>query len=239
MRNSCRSIIHMTVTALMVSAYAVHGQDEGVSESPAQDALMGETHAPMAPPPVESELPAAAAVTPAVLDPVQEMQQIQMQLQQVSMQLQQIQQQALQVQEVMDAFEAYEVKLREKMLALSPDSAADIEAAEELVKELRSVPDPSMLSEEEAQAFQAKYIEFQQTAQRLQPIEQQVSMDPEMQEARSELEDKVMSAMHGVHPDAEAMLEQHETLVERYMELEQQRRQQEAPEQPSFEMPEF
>jgi len=60
-------------------------------------------------------------------------------------------------------------------------------------------------------------------------------MDPELQDARAELEDKVMEAMRNVNPEAEAMLGQHENLMERYMELEQQRQQQ----TPQFEMPEF
>jgi len=118
-------------------------------------------------PEVQAQDPWAAepAETPAtVADPAAEMQQIQMQLQQISMQLQQIQQQALQVQDVMDAFESYEAQLRATMVALSPESQGDIQAAEDLMDELRAVGDPSMLSPEEAQEFQEKYMEFQQTA---------------------------------------------------------------------------
>ena len=223
----------------------VQAQDPWGAE-PAQPEV--EAQDPWAAQPVEPE-PAPQAVQPTA-DPAAEMQQIQMQLQQISMQLQQVQQQALQVQEVMDAFEQYEAKLRARMLALSPEAEEDIRAAEELVDELRAVEDPSMLSPEEAQEFQAKYMEFQQAAQRLQPIEQQASMDPEMQEASEELESKVMDAMRGVDPQAESMLDQHEQLIERYIELEQQQQQRQmqqqqmAPhtpeqEEPAFEMPEF
>ncbi len=209
-------------------------QEEDPFGAPAEPQVQEEDPfgAPAEPAP-ELVQPEAAEPAPAA-DPAMEMQQIQMQLQQVSMQLQQIQEQALQVQEVMDAFEAYEAELRAKMLALSPESEDDIQAAEAMMDELREVTDPSMLSPEEAEEFQAKYMEFQELAQRLQPIEQQASMDPDMQDARAELEDQVMDAMRGVDPDAEQIMDEHEQLIERYMELEQQQQQRQMQQQPQM-----
>ena len=263
MKNKHQWLIRlMTVTGLMMSAQ-VHAQEWGAAQDqpevemqqqdpwgaePAEPEVQAEDPwgaepAETAPPAMEPEWPEPEPepLAPVAQDPAVEMQQIQMQLQQISMQLQQIQQQALQVQDVMDAFEAYESRLREKMLALSPEAEADIAAAEALVEELRAVTDPSQLDPEEAQEFQAKYMEFQQTAQRLQPIEQQASMDPEMQDAREELEELVMEAMRGVDPTAESIMEEHEGLVERYMELEEQRQRQQpmAPQDQPFEAPDF
>ncbi len=172
-------------------------------------------------------------------DPMAEMQQIQMQLQQISAQLSQVQQQAFQLQEVMDAFAAYEQQLRAKMVDLSPDAADDIETAEELVEELRAVQDPNLLSPEEAEEFQEKYMVFQQTVQRLQPLEQQASQDPEIQAAQQELEVIVTQAMDDVSPEASDMMDQRDQLIQRYLELEQQQQRQAPAEQPMLDFPDM
>lgn len=194
--------------------------------------------------PVE-EAPATAPAAPSLMmeeeraapSPADEMQEIQMQLQQISAQLGAIQQQAFELQEVMDAFSDYEDKLRAKMLELSPDAEADIAEAETLMEELRAVDNPAALSPEEAENFQEKYMEFQQTVQRLQPLEQQASMDPEIQAAQGELETVVQDAMSDISPEAPTMISQRDQLIERYMQLEQQQQQQMQQQQPTPDEP--
>lgn len=179
------------------------------------------------------------AAEPVQPDPMAEMQQIQMQLQQISAQLSHVQQQAFQLQEVMDAFAAYETQLRAKMVDLSPTAAEDIQVAEELMEELRAVDNPEALPPAEAEAFQEKYMVFHQAVQRLQPLEQQASQDPEIQAAQSDLHDVVAQAMNSVSPDASAMIDQREQLIERYLELEQQQQRQVPAEAPMMEFPDM
>lgn len=193
---------------------------------------------PLAPPAQEQADPWAAEPA-ADPDPAAEMQQIQMQLQQISAQLSQVQQQAFQLQEVMDAFAEYEQQLRAKMVALSPTAEDDIQAAEELVEELRAVDNPAALPPDEAEEFQQRYMVFQQTVQRLQPLEQQASQDPEIQAAQAELEQIVTRAMDSVSPEASTMMGQRDELIERYLELEQQQQRQSPPGQPMLDFPDM
>lgn len=236
----------LMASALMAATMA-NAQEWAVEAEPAPQAAEQEQTAdpwgeqPAAQPEAQPDPMGGMQAQPAAEpDPMQEMQQIQMQLQQISAQLSQVQRQAFQLQEVMDAFEAYEEQIRAKMLELSPQAAEDIEAAEELVEELRAVEDPNMLSPEEAEAFQETYSVFQQTVQRLQPLEQQASQDPEIQAAQQDLEEVVSQAMDSVSPEASDMMEQRDQLVERYLELEQQRQRQQPPaEQPMLDFPDM
>ena len=177
----------------------------------------------------------AAPAQPDPAGPQAELQQLQMQLQQISGQLSQIQEQAFELQEIMDAFAAYEEQLRAKMVALAPDVADDIQAAEALVEELRAVENPGALPPEEAQEFQAKYMEFQQAVQRLQPVEQEASQDPEMQAAQADLETKMMEAMEEIDPQSAQLMDERNALIQRYMALERQLQQ---PQQPTPQQPE-
>ena len=168
----------------------------------------------------------APQAEPATPSPQAELQHLQMQLQEISGQVAEIQQEAFERQDIQDASSAYEQQLRAKMVELSPEIQQDIDAAEELMDELRSVEDPGALSPEEGQAFQEKFMEFQQRAQRLQPIEEQASRDPELQAAQSALETKVLAAMADVNPQSSHLIQEREELVQRYMQLTQQLQQQ-------------
>lgn len=217
-----------TIAASLVVAPSGFTQEWDLA--PVEEAPAGESPAPAAPTLMMEEERAA----PSAAD---EMQEIQMQLQQISAQLGAIQQQAFELQEVMDAFSAYEDKLRTKMLELSPDAESDIAEAEALMEELRAVDNPAALSPEEAEGFQEMYMEFQQAMQRLQPLEQQASMDPEIQAAQGELETLVQDAMSEISPEAPTMINQRDQLIERYMQLEQQQQQQMQQQQPTPDEP--
>ena len=193
--------------------------------------------------PAPEQQPAPRQMQPAQpAAPSPEMQQLQSELQRISMELSQIQEQAFELQEVIDAFAEYEQDLRAKMMEISPDLGDDIARAEALVDELRAVEDPQQLPPGQAEEFQEKYMEFQQVVQRLQPVEQEASMDPEIQAAQQELETIVMDAMEGVSPDAADMMDERDQLMEQYMEMEQQqpqqqRRQMQPQPQPQGEQP--
>lgn len=195
--------------------------------------------------PAPEQQPAPRQMQPAQpAAPSAEMQQLQSELQRISMELSQIQEQAFELQEVVDAFAEYEQDLRAKMMEISPDLGDDIQRAEALVEELRAVEDPQQLPPEQAEEFQEKYMEFQQVVQRLQPVEQEASMDPEIQVAQQELETIVMDAMEGVSPDAADMMDERDQLIQQYMEMEQQqqpqqqqRRQMQPQPQPQGEQP--
>lgn len=159
---------------------------------------------------------------PAAATMLAEMQQIRTQLQTLSAQLSDLQQQAFEAQQVMDAFAEFEARLRGKMIELEPAVAGDIEEAEGLLEELRTVEDFDALPPEEAMVFQEKFARFQETVQRLQPIEQQASQDPEIRTAQEGLENKVLDAMTEINPDARDLLRQQEELMDRYMQLEGQ-----------------
>ncbi len=236
-------MICLTAVTGLVMSLSANAQDwEATMDEPAVDAQEEDV---LSSEPVRAELPALEPewtepepAAPVAVDPAMEMQQIQMQLQQISMQLSYIQQQALEVQAVMDAIQNYETRLRAKMLALSPAVEDDIRKAEGLIEELRGASDPSALSPEEVEEFQEKYMKFLQTTQRLQPIEREARMDPEMQDAQTELEDMVKEAMRNVDPEADAIMEEQEELIERYIELERQQERM-APQDQPFEAPEF
>ncbi len=244
MQKKCTWMLCLTAVTGLAFSLAANAQDGGATTDEqvveAQEAdVWGDQPVQAEPPALEPEWTEPEPAAPMAVNPAMEMQQIQMQLQQISMQLSHIQQQALEVQDVMDAIQDYETRLRAKMLALSPDVEDDIRQAEGLVEELRAVADPSALSPEEVEEFQEKYMEFLQTTQRLQPIEREARMDPEMQDAQAELEDMVKEAMRNVDPGADAIMEEQEELIERYIELEQQQQQRMAPQDQPFEVPEF
>lgn len=188
------------------------------------------------------ELDASAGGQPMQPEPqamppgAMEMMEIQMKLQEISTKLSMIQQQAFELQRVIDAFTEYEAQLRAKMVELQPEAEGDIDEAEALLAELRAVEDFESLPPEEMEALQAKFMQFQETVQRLQPVEQQASQDPSIQAAQEGLEEVVMSAMAEIDPNAEAMIQEQEELIERYMELEGQN-QQLAPQAPMMMQP--
>lgn len=223
-------MVLMAGSVLLVGALAQAQEWGAPAEEPEPAADPWGDAQPAEPQPAQPAIGAQPA-DPGVDSPQAELQQIQGQLQQISGQLSQVQQQAFELREIMDAFSAYEERLRAKMVALSPGVEDDIHAAEELVDELRTVEDPSTLSPEDAQEFQEKYMEFQQMVQRLQPIEQEASMDPEMQAAQQDLETKVMDAMEEIDPASVQLMQERDRLIQRYMALEQQMQQQQQQQQ--------
>lgn len=205
--------------AIMIGlAGMVHAQMEEL-DAPAPDAAP-DYEAPAAEPVMEPATPEPA------MDPMAEMQNIQMQFQMISAQLAQIQEQTMRVQEVMDAMLQYEKVLQARMVELAPESAGDIEEADQLATELRSIEDPESLDPEEIDALRAKVAQYHEKRVQLRPLEEQAGMDPGVQEAQDVARDIMMETMKGIHPGAEDLMEQREQLVERYMELEQEFRQQ-------------
>ncbi len=174
---------------------------------------------------------------PAAADPAVEMQQVQMELQQVMQQLEGIRQQAFQLQEVVAKYEAYAEQVREQMVVIAPEIADDLARVEDIMDELSAVEDPQALPPEELEELQMKYMEFQQMAQRLQPIEQQAAGDPEVRQAQEELEDTVQKAMISISPDTPTMESERDRLIQRYHELEQQIQHQQMQQQPMDQEP--
>ncbi len=225
-----KNITRLLAGSVLLAGTWVQAQEWG---APAEEPAPQPAQPAPQPAPQPAEQPALGMqpADPGAASPQVELQQLQMQLQQISGQLSQIRQQAFEVQEIMDAITAYEQQLRAKMVALSPDVEDDIQQAEDLVDELRAVEDPGALSPADAEEFQEKYMEFQQMVQRLQPIEQEASMDPEMQAAQQELESKVMAAMEDIDPQSAELMQERDQLIQRYMQLEQQLQQQQQQQQ--------
>lgn len=154
-------------------------------------------------------------------DMVAEMQDLYEQLQVVSERLSSIQDQAFEREDVTEALEAFEKQLREKMISIDPASEKTIEEIEVLIEELSAVDAPDTLGEEELEALHKKYEEYQTKAYSLQSVEQGAREDEAIIAAQEKIQKIVLDAMTAIDPGTSALIQQHEDLVDRFMELEE------------------
>ena len=156
------------------------------------------------------------------------LQELQAEFQQIAGQLNEVQQEALERDDVQEAIETYETLMQSKIADVDEDAPEMMDRQEALVEKLQA---PG--AQENQEEFQQNYQEYMQINETLEPIQQQISQDPEVQEANENIESTIVAAMTEIDDNAESMIERLEEIEEEGQQLMmemQQQQQQRAPE---------
>ncbi|MCH8541578.1 MAG: hypothetical protein LAT58_12535 [Opitutales bacterium] len=149
------------------------------------------------------------------------LQELQAEFQQIAGQLNAVQQEALERDDVQDAISTYESLMEDKISEVHEEAPEMMERQEELVEKLQA---PG--AQENEAEFQQNYEEYMQLNETLEPIQQQLSQDPEIQEANQNIETTVIAAMTEIDENAESMIERLEQIEQEGQELMMQMQQQ-------------
>jgi len=162
-----------------------------------------------------------AVVADLANDPMAEMMELREKLQDLSSKLQGIQIEAMESTSVTEALESYEAAVKSKMLSLAPDKEAEMDESAAIMRELRNIRDPESLSEDQMEELEVKFARYQELAQELMEVEMEAQQDEEVTTAREKVEENMLAAMNAVNPEAGTMMEEFETLAERFQEIQE------------------
>lgn len=157
------------------------------------------------------------------------LQQLQAEYQQIAGQLNAVQQKALERDDVQDAITSYEDLMESKIADIDENAPDMMNRQDELVEKLQA-PD----AQENQEEFQRNYEEYMQINETLQPIQQQLSQDPEIQEANQNIESVVIAAMNDIDENAESMIERLGQIEQEGQQLMMQMQQQQPGGQPQM-----
>ncbi|MCH8475834.1 MAG: hypothetical protein LAT55_11475 [Opitutales bacterium] len=155
------------------------------------------------------------------------LQELQAEFQQIAGQLNEVQQQALERDDVQDAINTYEALMQDKISDFNEDAPEMMERQEELVEKLQA---PG--AQENEAEFQQNYEEYMQLNETLEPIQQELSQDPEIREANQNIEATVVAAMTDIDENAESMIDRLEEIEQEGQQLMMQMQQQQQQQQP-------
>lgn len=144
-------------------------------------------------------------------------------LEEISHRLHDIHQEALLQENVRQYLIDYETVLNEKIDGNAPGLEEQVEAHARVLGEIKNVGgDADELSETEKRELERLLEEHAQVKQQLAPIEGQLMHDPEMQEARGEYQENLISAMHEVDSDVNDIIRERMEIAQNFMALQQE-----------------
>jgi hypothetical protein len=174
--------------------------------------------------PQSASIPAIGeAAPPADMNAIiQQGQAMQVEMQGLMEQLREIQSKAFEHEDVIAMRKALEDAATDAMLKESPDSRETLDRLPELVAELEAnqeiiAGDPSKFSE----ATQKLFEEFQTLTASIEPLQQKVSVLPEIEEARAALVARVQAECLKIDPEFSALEEKQQDLGTKLQQLQQ------------------
>lgn len=149
------------------------------------------------------------------------LQELQSQLQQYELHLQEVQQQAMAEEEVQAARDNFSDTLDSAMAAVDPNAEEYQERKDELYSELVDMGPYDALNEEEQANYQAMVQEYQQVDGQLQTLADQALGEAEVQEARAEFQETLISHMREIDSGIDDLLDAREEAFREFQELQQ------------------
>lgn len=149
------------------------------------------------------------------------LQELQSQLQQYELRLQEVQQQAMTEEEVQAARDNFSDTLDAAMVAVDPNAEEYQERKDELYTELVDMGPYDALNEEQQANYQAMVQEYQQVDSQLQTLADQALSETEVQEARNEFQETLISHMRNIDSGIDDLLDAREEAFREFQELQQ------------------
>jgi len=160
--------------------------------------------------PPEPEVPSLQPEAPPV---DLELQQVQQRLMEIEDRIAEVQGQVLGEGGIQEKVDAFQEKLRDRMVAGNPAVEEMIERREALEEELADHPELVLPPEERSDEINAKIQDYQQISMQLSQAEQAAMQDAELAGEREAVEEEILEAMEGIEPDIRAMMEEYEQLI--------------------------
>lgn len=149
------------------------------------------------------------------------LQELQSQLQEYELRLQEVQQQAMAEAEVQEARDTFSDTLDGAMAAVDPNAEEYQERKDELYSELVDMGPYDALSEEDQANYQTMVQEYQQVDSQLQTLADQAMNEAEVQEAREEFQETLISQMRQIDSGIDDLLDAREEAYREFQELQQ------------------
>ena len=149
------------------------------------------------------------------------LQELQSQLQEYELRLQEVQQQAMAEGEVQDARDNFSDTLDSAMVAVDPNAEEFQERKDELYSELVDMGPYDALSEDDQANYQTMVQEYQQVDSQLQTLADQAMSEAEVQAARAEFQETLISHMREIDSGIDDLLDAREEAYREFQELQQ------------------